>query len=171
MIINECAENPFELYYDDELFYVVKDMQQTFLSEETKNEFKKTTLCGPWYNECRRITGENLKYENYHDGFFNAGFLLYTPRKHNFIFERIVSVINLLPDEYKKIHQVEQALINYVCMSVLKNKLHYIPLEWNYIDPPVLLEQTKMFGNIYHFTGWNYQEYKPIIEKFTLWKK
>jgi hypothetical protein len=171
MIINEEAECPFELFYDENFFYVVKDMQQSFLSNETKTEFKNNTLCGPWYNECKKIIGGDISYEYYSDGFFNAGFLLYTPRKHNNLFERIISVLDCMSEQYKTIHQVEQALINYTSMLIFKDNLKYIPMEWNYIDPPVLSEHTKMIGNIYHFTGWYYEKYKPIINNFTLWKK
>ena len=45
VLIKYDASNPFELFDDDECCYVVKDMQQPFLSEETKQEFKNNQLC------------------------------------------------------------------------------------------------------------------------------
>ena len=86
-VLIKCdASNPFELFNDDECCYVVKDMQQTFLSEETKQEFKNNQLCKPWYDECKRVLNVDLDYQKYNDNFFNAGMFLFTPKKHIYLF-------------------------------------------------------------------------------------
>jgi lipopolysaccharide biosynthesis glycosyltransferase len=168
-LIKYNAPNPFELFNDDECCYVVKDMQQSFLSDETKQEFKNNQLCKPWYEECRRVLNINLDYKQYNDNFFNAGMFLFNPKKHIYLFHHIINALSLIQPHYQQIHQVEQALLNYTFMYYLNNNLVYIPKEWNYIDPP--LESTTMEGYIYHFTGWRYQEYKEKIKTFDLWKK
>jgi lipopolysaccharide biosynthesis glycosyltransferase len=169
VIIKYNAPNPFEIFSDDTCCYVVKDMQQTFLTDDEKQTFKNNQLCGPWYDECKRVLKIDLDYKIYNDKFFNAGVFLFTPNKHLYIFNKIINSLNLLQDPYPTIHQVEQALLNYTFMYYLKEKLVYIPKEWNYIDPP--LESNNMEGYIYHFTGWYYQKYKPLLQTYDLWKK
>lgn len=169
VIIKYDAPNPFELFNDDECCYVVKDMQQPFLSDETKQEFKNNQLCKPWYEECKRVLNIDLNYQMYNDNFFNAGMFLFTPKKHIYMFKKIIESLKLIKDPYPQIHQVEQALLNYTFMYYLKEKLIYIPKEWNYIDPPLTTD--KMEGFIYHFTGWNYKTYKSSLYTYNLWKK
>lgn len=169
VVIKNDTPNPFELFSDDDCCYVVKDMHQSFLSQETKQEFKDNHLCKPWYNECKRVLGIDLDYQIYNDNFFNAGMFLFTPQKHLYLFNHIIDRLKLLQNPYPNIHQVEQALINYTFMYYLKNNLIHIPKEWNYIDPP--LNTQIMEGYIYHFTGWKYQEYKEKIKTYDLWKK
>ena len=169
ILIKHDSPNPFELFNNDDCCYVVKDMQQTFLSDQIKQEFKNNQLCRPWYDECKRVLGFDLDYNLYNDNFFNAGMFLFTPNKHLYIFDYMINCLKLIQDPYPTIHQVEQALINYTFMYYLKDKLIHIPKEWNYIDPP--LESDNMEGYIYHFTGWYYQKYKTILPNFNLWKK
>ena len=169
ILIKHDAPNPFELFNNDECCYVVKYMQQSFLSDEVKNNFKKVQLCSPWYEQCKNALKIDLDHKSYCDGFFNAGVFMFTPKNHIHIFDQIINSLSLISNEYKQIHQVEQALLNYAMMGYLKNKLVYIPKEWNYIDPP--LDSSIMEGYIYHFTGWRYQEYKEKIKTFNLWKK
>ena len=168
VIINSLSPNPFLLYNDPEKIYVVRDMQQSFLSNDDKNNFKESTLCMPWFDICQKAFQININSNQYKNNFFNAGMFLFSPKNHNYIFSKIQSILKYIPDSYKGIHQVEQALLNYSFMYYLKNKLTYIPKEWNYIDPP--LESNKMEGFIYHFTGWHYQEYKRKINSFSQWK-
>lgn len=168
-LIKHDSPNPFELFLNDENCYVVKDMQQPFLSEETKQEFKNNQLCKPWYDVCKNSLKIDLDYNTYNNGFFNAGMIMFTPKKHIYLFNKIIESLNSIPSLYSKIHQVEQALLNYTFMYYLKEKLVYIPKEWNYIDPP--LESDKMEGYIYHFTGWYYQKYKSLLQTYDLWKK
>lgn len=169
IIIKYDTPNPFETFPDNNCCYVVRDMQQTFLSEDTKQHFKDNQLCGPWYEECKRVLGINLDYKTYADNFFNAGMYMFTPKKHMHLFDGILKAFNKIQPHYKQIHQVEQALLNYTLIYYLKEKLIYIPKEWNYIDPP--LHSNTMDGYLYHFTGWKYQEYKEKIKTFDLWKK
>lgn len=169
VLIKYDAPNPFELFSDDECCYVIKDLQQDFLSDMIKQEFKDNQLCKPWYDECKRVLNINLNYKTYNDNFFNAGMFLFTPKKHLYLFDYITKNLKLIQDPYPNIHQVEQALLNYVFMYYLKEKLVYIKKEWNYIDPP--LESDNMQGYIYHFTGWYYEKYKKIINTYNLWKK
>jgi len=169
IVIKHDAPNPFEIFHDDNNIYVVKDMQQSFLSDEVKNNFKKVQLCSPWYEQCKNALKVDLDHNLYCDGFFNGGMFMFTPKNHLYIFDKIVSALEHISNEYKQIHQVEQALLNYAFMYYLKNKLVYIPKEWNYIDPP--LDSPTMDGFVYHFTGWRYQEYKERIKTFDLWKK
>lgn len=169
IIIKNGSPNPFEIFSNDECCYVVKDMQQTFLSDDTKQHFKDNQLCGPWYEECKRVLDIDLDYKTFSDNFFNAGMYIFTPRKHIHLFDNILKRLNRIQSYYKQIHQVEQALLNYTFMYYLKEKLVYIPKEWNYIDPP--LNSETMDGYLYHFTGWKYQEYKEKIKSFDLWKK
>jgi lipopolysaccharide biosynthesis glycosyltransferase len=169
ILIKHDSPNPFELFDDDNRCYVVKDMQQPFLSDEIKQEFKNNQLCKPWYDECKRVLGVDLEYKKYNDNFFNAGMFLFTPKKHLYLFDHITDVLKLLQPPYPNIHQVEQALLNYTFMYYLKDNLIHIPKEWNYIDPP--LDSNRMEGYIYHFTGWYYEKYKPFLKKYDLWKK
>lgn len=169
IIIKHDAPNPFSFFNNDECCYVVKDMQQTFLSDQIKQEFKNNQLCRPWYDECKRVLGFDLDYKIYNDNFFNAGMFLFTPNKHLYIFDYIINCLKSIQDPYPTIHQVEQALINYTFMYYLRDKLIHIPKEWNYIDPP--LDSYNMEGYMYHFTGWYYQKYKTILPNFDLWKK
>jgi len=169
IIIKHNSPNPFELFEDDNCCYVVKDMQQSFLSDVKKQEFKDNQLCKPWFNECKRVLGVDLNYQTYNDNFFNAGMFLFTPEKHLYMFDHIINSLKLIQDPYPTIHQVEQALINYTFMYYLKDKLIHIPKEWNYIDPP--LDSNNMDGYIYHFTGWYYEKYKPLLNTYDLWKK
>ena len=169
IVIKHNAPNPFDTFSNDECCYVVKDMQQPFLSEVTKQHFKDNQLCGPWYEECKRVLNINLDYKSYSDNFFNAGMYMFTPNKHIHLFDIILKSFDKIQPHYKQIHQVEQALLNYTFMYYLKDKLVYVSKEWNYIDPP--LESESMNGYLYHFTGWKYQEYKEKIKVFDLWKK
>lgn len=169
VLIKYDSPNPFDLFSDDECCYVVKDMQQTFLSADIKQSFKNSQLCGPWYAECKRTLNIELDYQTYTDNFFNAGMYMFTPKKHLYLFDIILKCLCLINPNYKKIHQVEQALLNYTFMYYLRDKLVYIPKEWNYIDPP--LESDRMEGYIYHFTGWYYEKYKQLIHTYDLWKK
>jgi lipopolysaccharide biosynthesis glycosyltransferase len=169
VVIKHDAPNPFETFVDINNVYVVKDMQQSFLSDEVKNDFKKVQLCSPWYDQCKNALKIDLDHNEYCNGFFNAGVFMFTPKNHIYIFDKIINSLSLISNEYKQIHQVEQALLNYAMMGYLKNKLVYIPKEWNYIDPP--LDSSVMEGYIYHFTGWKYQEYKEKIKTFDLWQK
>jgi len=169
VVIKHDAPNPFETFVDINNVYVVKDMQQSFLSDEVKNDFKKVQLCSPWYDQCKNALKIDLDHNEYCNGFFNAGVFMFTPKNHICIFDKIINSLSLISNEYKQIHQVEQALLNYAMMGYLKNQLVYIPKEWNYIDPP--LDSSVMEGYIYHFTGWKYQEYKEKIKTFDLWQK
>lgn len=169
ILIKSNAPNPFELFNDDECCYVVKDMQQPFLSNEIKQEFKNNQLCKPWYEECKRVLNFHLEYQEYNDKFFNAGMFLFTPKKHLHLFNFIIQALSSIQNPYPQIHQVEQALLNYTFIYSLQNNLIYIPKEWNYIDPP--LDSDIMEGYLYHFTGWKYKEYKEKIQTFDLWKK
>lgn len=169
IIIKHDSPNPFKLFDNDDCCYVVKDMQQPFLSDIIKQEFKDNQLCKPWYNECKRVLGVELNYQTYNDNFFNAGMFMFTPKKHLYMFDHIINSLKLIHEPYPTIHQVEQALVNYVFMYYLKENLIHIPKEWNYIDPP--LESNNMEGYIYHFTGWYYQKYKSMIQTYDLWKK
>ena len=169
VIIKHDSPNPFELFDNDDCCYVVKDMQQSFLSDVIKQEFKDNQLCKPWFNECKRVLDIDLNYQIYNDNFFNAGMFLFTPNKHLYMFDHIINSLKLIQNPYPTIHQVEQALINYTFMYYLKEKLVHIPKLWNYIDPP--LESNTMEGYIYHFTGWYYEKYKKLIGEYDLWKK
>jgi len=169
ILIKHDAPNPFEMFSNDECCYVVKDMQQSFLSDEIKQEFKNNQLCKPWYDECKRVLNINLNYQQYNDNFFNAGMFLFTPKKHIYLFNHIIDSLKFIQSPYPQIHQVEQALLNYTFMYYLKENLVYVSKEWNYIDPPVHAKH--MEGYIYHFTGWYYQTYKSMLETYNLWKK
>jgi len=169
VIIKHDSPNPFELFYNDDCCYVVKDMQQSFLSDVIKQEFKDNQLCKPWFNECKRVLDIDLNYQIYNDNFFNAGMFLFTPEKHLYMFDHIINSLKLIHDPYPTIHQVEQSLVNYAFMYYLKENLIHIPKEWNYIDPP--LDSNNMEGYIYHFTGWYYERYKPLLNTYNLWKK
>lgn len=168
VIINESAPNPFNVFSDQNKIYVVKDMQQQFLTDEEKTSFKHTTLAMPWFNICKHALKISLDPAVYINGFFNAGVILFSPKIHHKIFKKIQNSLPDIPSEYRQIHQVEQALINYICMSCLNEKLTYIPQLWNYIDPP--LDSPTMNGYIYHFTGWKYEIYKEKIYTYTKWK-
>lgn len=168
IIINSKSPNPFEIYRDKNKVYVIKDMQQPFLSDDEKNNFKDSTLCMPWFNTCKKALNINLNPNTYKSNFFNAGIFLFSPKIHHYIFLKIQKSLSKIPDSHKNIHQVEQSLLNYSFMYYLKDNLIYIPKEWNYIDPP--LSSNIMEGFIYHFTGWYYEEYKRKINNFTLWK-
>ena len=168
VVIKSDAPNPFEIYDDTSKVYVVKDMQQDLLTHEQVDHFKDVHLCGPYYQECKRVLNVDMSYFDYKNKFFNAGVLLFTPSIHNHLFDKIIDVLSLLSDKFKNNHLVEQSLVNYTFMSYLDDKLTYIPKEWNYIDPPI---ENKMEGYIYHFTGFNYKIYKEILPSFDLWKK
>jgi len=169
VLIKHDSPNPFDIFNDTDYFYVVKDMQQTFLSDEIKQDFKNNQLCRPWYNECKRVLNVNLEYQIYNDNFFNAGMFLFTPQKHLYLFDHMIKALSLIQDPYPRIHQVEQALLNYTTMYYLNDKLIHISKEWNYIDPP--LNSKTMEGYIYHFTGWYYDTYKSQLNNFKLWQK
>ena len=169
ILIKKNSPNPFELFDNEDCCYVVKDMQQPFLSDEIKQEFKNNQLCKPWYNICKDSLKIELDYNTYNNGFFNAGMIMFTPKKHIYLFDKIIESLDLIQHPYSKIHQVEQALLNYTFMYYLKEKLVYVSKEWNYIDPP--LESNNMEGYIYHFTGWYYQKYKSLLQTYDLWKK
>lgn len=168
IIINDTAPNPFKIYNNPECIYVIKDMQQSFLSNEVKNNFKNTTLCMPWFGTCKNALKIDLDPNFYKNNFFNAGVFMFSPRNHHFIFSKIQESIKYIPDSYKQIHQVEQAMLNYAFMYYLKHKLIYIPQTWNFIDPPI--QRKEMEGYIYHFTGWYYKEYKNMIDIYTKWR-
>jgi len=169
IIINTLAPNPFDIFNNNELIYVVKDMQQSFISEYDKLQFKINQLCMPWYDECKRVLSIDVNPTRYMNNFFNAGMFLFSPKNHQYIFRNIQDSLPMILDKYKQIHQVEQALLNYAFIYFLQDKLTYIPQEWNYIDPPIHLSSMK--GFIYHFTGWHYKQYKEKINDFILWKK
>lgn len=134
VVIKNNSPNPFELFNDDNCCYVVKDMQQEFLTFEEKEQFKNNQLCGPWYQQCKNALNIDLPYEHFKNNFFNAGMFIFTPSKHEILFEQIINSLPLISKEYRQTHQVEQALLNYTFMYYLKENLKYIPKEWNYID-------------------------------------
>lgn len=169
VVIKYNAPNPFKIYDDISKIYVVKDMQQNFLTDDEKEQFKNNQLCGPWYQQCKDVLKIDLSYDYFKNNFFNAGMFIFSPREHNILFQFIIDSLSSIPKEYKQVHQVEQALLNYTFMYYLKENLIHIPKQWNYIDPPV--NENTMQGYIYHFTGWYYKEYKKLLPTFDLWKK
>ena len=168
IIINSTTPNPFNSFNIDQNIYVVKDMQQPFLTDIEKENFKNDQLCLPWFNICKNALGITFDKQYYKDNFFNAGMFLFSPTNHMYIFQKIISALNNITENYKSIHQVEQALLNLAFMHFLDKKLTFIDKKWNYIDPDI--NSKNMDGYLYHFTGWYYEIYKTEINNYTKWK-
>jgi|19_taG_2_1085344.scaffolds.fasta_scaffold46638_2 lipopolysaccharide biosynthesis glycosyltransferase len=168
MIINSKAPNPFELFNDEECCYVVRDLQTETVTPKQKYSLKKTRLCGPWYATLKQIIKTDITKQQFFDNFFNAGMFIFSPKKHKHIFSAIQQALQYLPQEYYPIHQVEQALLNLYFMTLLKDKLIYIPQVWNYLDPPI--DTKTMEGYIYHFNGFFPDEVKKCIYTYDKWR-
>ena len=168
IIINSTTPNPFDVFSNEKNIYVVRDMQQSFLTKDQKEEFKNTQLCLPWLNVCEDALGIKFDKQSYKDNFFNAGMFLFSPINHMYVFKKIITALNNITGKYKNIHQVEQALLNLAFMYFLDKRLIFINKKWNYIDPDI--DNEYMNGYLYHFTGWYYEKYKTEINKYTKWK-
>jgi lipopolysaccharide biosynthesis glycosyltransferase len=163
------APNPFEIFDDPQSIYVVRDLPQEDVDESYKLQFKENHLCGPWYEQCKKVLQYDVPYDIYRDWFFNAGMFIYSPEHHINIFKHIIDNINQIDVNYRHTFLFEQALLNYAFRYHLKDKLKYIDKTWNYMDPPIHKET--MEGYIYHFTGLNYSNLKPHLNTFYKWKQ
>ena len=162
MLIRSDAPSPFAAMSTTSLS-AVKDISESRfppgsrVRDEIQNEAHR-----PWYRVLENHFKLGVKESLFIDGFFNAGFLLASPKYCERLFAFVKENIPREGSPYVLEGRYEQALINYAARAM--GSVDLVDETWNYIAPD--LSSGWMEKWVYHFTGINSAELKPRLGTF-----
>jgi lipopolysaccharide biosynthesis glycosyltransferase len=172
-IINSNSPNIFNETNDRDILYVVLDGNPG----RFKNNFFKKNYS---YNFSIRNNSINIfnkiidffDEKKYFDHYFNAGIILYKPKKFKPHFEEFLKFIkNDEIQEYLKNGGGDQNLLN-GWFSTKNIDIKYLDNTWNWIAPDIVDEYDMFLGpmkpNIYHFCGTDLS--KERLKTYDRWK-
>ena len=150
MLIRKDTPNPFNLFTNDDLVYMVKDVYPSYTKKFLDEKYYPSIIypcLDTAHKRLNLIKNFDQVYLEYAGWFCNCGMYLFTPRN---CLKEIYSFIYNMP-EYNAASFDEQASWNYILKY--SNKLTHVDYTWNYINPDI--SSGKMNNYIYHFTGFN----------------
>ncbi len=165
MLIRSDAPNVFHILDDPERLYAVPDLARLrpYLSEFSSYNIV-STVRGSHHKPVAEWVGVEVEYDRFIRNFFNAGFFLSSPKRHQALFEAVESRLPPPGHPMADNAHFEQALFNYVVQMIDPSVVCYAPETWNYIDPD--LRDRRMDSFVYHFTGVNHERLKPAVHTF-----
>ena len=165
MLIRSDAPSCFENFPDPARIYAVRDIElfREWVPQHLRSNFIQSVRA-PYHRPlCDNLKCE-LNYQQYLDNFFNTGFFLCSPARHERLFEFLASHLPDSDTHYRGNAHYEQALFNYAVQLMTPNELEFVDETWNFIDPN--LETRRMEKFVYHFTGAMLPRLRPQLKDF-----
>lgn len=160
ILINSRAPSIFESFPDRSCLYVVGDLTSTGISGIEDDAIQCVRV--PYYQPLKENTNIILDREVYLTKFFNGGFFLCDPTVSEVVFRTFRELLPAPDSQWAGNAHYEQALFNYLALSLIPSSLIHVDRTWNFIQPDVNIPMSKY---VYHFTGF-VPEIKTAISTF-----